>query len=67
LHRAAQEILWWQSLGIASLAMAEVLWQKSQSGEALTEPLALTTESPPKQTRRHGAGKGQSPENAVAN
>lgn len=39
VHRAAKEIAWWQSCGIAPLAVAETLWQKSQSGQALNEPL----------------------------
>jgi hypothetical protein len=38
VHRAAKEIAWWQSLGIAPLAVADALWQKSQSGQALNEP-----------------------------
>ena len=33
VHRAAKEIAWWQSVGIAPLAVAEALWQKSQSGQ----------------------------------
>jgi hypothetical protein len=39
VHRLAKEIPWWQSLGIAPLAVAEALWQNSQSGKALNEPL----------------------------
>ena len=39
LHRAGKEIPWWQSRGIAPLAMAETLWRKSQSGEGLSEQL----------------------------
>jgi hypothetical protein len=38
LHRAGNELPWWQSRGIAPLAVAEGLWQKSQSGEALEQP-----------------------------
>src|SRR5207245_1867680 len=38
LHRAAKEIPWWQSRGIAPLAVAQALWQRSQSGQALNEP-----------------------------
>jgi hypothetical protein len=34
-HRAANELGWWQSVGIAPLAVAEALWQQSQSGHAL--------------------------------
>jgi hypothetical protein len=37
VHRAAKELPWWQSRGVAPLAVAETLWQKSQSGEALNE------------------------------
>ena len=53
LHRAAKEISWWQSRGIAPLAVAETLWQKSQSGEALIDPpasLANLPEMPPCRT-----------------
>lgn len=39
LHRAGKELAWWQSRGIAPLAAAEALWQKSQSGQAATRPL----------------------------
>ena len=38
LHRAGKEIPWWQSRGIAPLAVAQALWQRSQSGQALSEP-----------------------------
>jgi hypothetical protein len=44
VHRAAKEIPWWQSRGIAPLAVAEALWQNSQSGIALTEPLGPLAE-----------------------
>jgi hypothetical protein len=49
VHRAAQEIGWWQSVGIAPLAVAEALWQESQSGHALNEPRPLAKSS---QSRR---------------
>jgi len=39
-HRASKELSWWQSRGIAPLAVAEALWQNSQSGQALNEPSA---------------------------
>jgi hypothetical protein len=35
VHRASNELQWWQSRGLAPLADAEGLWQKSQSGQAL--------------------------------
>ena len=38
LHRAAKELPWWQSRGIAPLAVARQLWQRSQSGQALHDP-----------------------------
>ena len=44
-HRAAKEIGWWQSVGIAPLAVAEALWQTSQSGHALNEPRSLAKRS----------------------
>jgi hypothetical protein len=52
LHRAAKEIPWWQSHGIAPLAVAEALWQKSQSGQALNEPPTTEAASPNKGTQR---------------
>ena len=39
VHRAARELAWWQSVGIAPLAVAETLWENGRSGQALTEPL----------------------------
>ena len=51
-HRAAQEIGWWQSVGIAPLAVAEALWQKSQSGHALNETHEPLAKSSPSGTRR---------------
>ena len=32
-HNATKEIVWWQSLGIAPLAVAETLWREGQSGQ----------------------------------
>jgi hypothetical protein len=49
-HRAAKEISWWQSRGIAPLAVAETLWQKSQSGQALNEPSAPLAVPPKRDT-----------------
>jgi hypothetical protein len=58
VHRAAKEIPWWQSRGIAPLAVAEALWQKSQSGQALNEPLGSLAKPPQKRTRHAAAGNG---------
>jgi hypothetical protein len=52
LHRAGKEIAWWQSRGIAPLAVAEALWQKSQSGKALNDQIG----SPEKSPANHGVG-----------
>ena len=41
VHRAAKEIVWWQSVGVAPLGVAEALWQKSQSGHALNAPRTM--------------------------
>jgi hypothetical protein len=43
VHRADKEIGWWQSLGIAPLAAADALWQKGQSGQALSGEPGLMT------------------------
>jgi len=51
-HRAAKEIGWWQSVGIAPLAVAEALWQKSQSGHALNETHEPPAKSPQRRSRR---------------
>ena len=37
VHRMSNEVPWWQSRGIAPLAVADTLWQNSQSGQALSE------------------------------
>jgi hypothetical protein len=39
LHRAGKEIAWWQSRGIAPLAVAQALWRKSQSGQAFRQAI----------------------------
>jgi hypothetical protein len=46
LHRATKEIPWWHSHGIAPLAVAEALWQKSQSGRALNEAVEPSVKPP---------------------
>lgn len=51
-HRATREIAWWQSRGIAPLAAAEALWHKSQSGQALNEPVGAAAKPPQKRPRR---------------
>ena len=56
VHRAAKEIPWWQSLGIAPLAVADVLWHKSQSGQALNEQAGSSAEPPQKRSRRTANG-----------
>jgi hypothetical protein len=57
-HRAVKEIVWWQSVGVAPLAVAEALWQKSQSGQALNEPSGSVTNPPQKRTRRPSGNGG---------
>jgi hypothetical protein len=53
-HRATNEITWWQSVGIGPLAIAEALWQRSQSGQALVDPaISSVSNSPRKATRAH--------------
>ena len=66
VHRAAKEIPWWQSRGIAPLAVAEALWQKSQSGQALNEPPGPLAKPPEKRTRRTVNGNGRALEKPVA-
>src|ERR1035438_4265722 len=66
LHRAGKEIPWWQSRGIAPLAVAEELWQKSQSGKALNERTGLLDGSPDKPPHRTVNGNGQSLEDSIA-
>ena len=56
VHRVAKELPWWQSRGIAPLAMAQALWQKSQSGQALNEPLEPLEKSSQKRPGRTGEG-----------
>jgi hypothetical protein len=56
VHRAAKEIGWWQSLGIAPLALAEALWQKSQSGHALTDAPVAEPKIPRRHSRRSANG-----------
>jgi hypothetical protein len=46
VHRATRELAWWQSRGIAPLAIAAALWQKTRSGEVFTE-----LPGPPKSSR----------------
>ena len=66
VHRAAKELAWWQSRGIAPLAVAETLWQKSQSGQALNEPLPPLTQPPQTQTQRAVDGNGLALKTSVA-
>jgi hypothetical protein len=63
-HRAAKEIAWWQSVGVAPLAVAEALWQKSQSGQALNEPSGSVANPLQKRTRRL-SGNGRALETPV--
>ncbi len=65
-HRAAKEIAWWQSVGIAPLAVAEALWQKSQSGHALNETHEPPTKSPQRRTRRLANGSAHAMEKPAA-
>ena len=64
-HRAAREIGWWQSVGIAPLAVAEALWQKSQSGHALNEAHEPLAKSPQRRTRRFVNGNAHGMEKPV--
>lgn len=66
VHRAAKEIPWWQSRGIAPLAVAEALWQKSQSGVALNEPPGPLAEPPQRRSRRTVDGYDRALEKAIA-
>jgi hypothetical protein len=66
LHRAAKEIPWWQSRGIAPLAVAEALWQRSQSGQALIEPVGVLAKPPRKRPRRAVNGSAVDLEKSVA-
>jgi hypothetical protein len=64
LHRAASEILWWQSHTLAPLAVAESLWRQSQSGQALINPPAPPTRR--NRTRRTGDPvNGHDPDNTA--
>ena len=65
-HRAAKEIGWWQSVGIAPLAVAEALWQKSQSGHALTEAHEPLAKSSQKRSRRFVNGSADAMEKSAA-
>lgn len=58
VHRAAKELAWWQSRSIAPLCVAETLWQKSQSGQALDEPLEPLAKPHPKCIRQTVASNG---------
>jgi hypothetical protein len=65
-HRASKELSWWQSRGIAPLAVAEALWQNSQSGQALNEPSASVGVRPrPDANPRTVNGSGLAPEKPV--
>ena len=64
-HRATREMMWWQSKGIAPLAVAELLWQKSQSGQALIEPVGSLARAPKPRTRRAINGHGVTLEKPV--
>jgi len=66
LHRAGKEIPWWQSRGIAPLAVAQSLWQRSQSGQALNEPSGPLAEPPEKPSRPTVHGDGRALETPVA-
>lgn len=66
LHRAGKEIPWWQSRGIAPLAVAQALWQRSQSGQALNEPSGSLAEPPEKPSRPTVKGNGRALERPVA-
>src|SRR4029078_1380619 len=65
-HRAARELSWWQSRGIAPLAVAEALWQRGQSGQALTEPSTPLAVRPRQDASpRTANGSGLAPEKPV--
>jgi len=66
LHRAAKELPWWQSRGVAPLAVARQLWQKSQSGQALNEPSGAVVNSPQKRARKTLNGHAIAPAKSVA-
>ena len=66
VHRVAKELAWWQSRSIAPLAVAETLWQRSQSGQALDEPLEPLAKPHPKRIRQTVAGNGRDIEKPVA-
>ena len=55
VHRTTKELTWWQALGIAPLEVAHGLWQKTQSGRALQEPLERSA-APPIQPSLPSAG-----------
>jgi hypothetical protein len=57
-HRALQELGWWQSLRIAPLAAAEALWRKSQSGQALAQPIVSATKAQQRRSRRVRVANG---------
>jgi len=61
-HRAAKELGWWQSVGIAPLAVAEALWQKSQSGHALNETPEPPAKGLGRRTRRPVNGSSEAGE-----
>jgi hypothetical protein len=65
-HRAAKEMGWWQSLGVSPLAAAETLWRKSQSGQALDEPVGSTTRMPQRRSRRSKISDARSLEKPMA-
>jgi len=65
-HRATKEIGWWQSVGIAPLAVAEALWQKSQSGHALNEAHEPLAKSPQRRSRRFVNGSANAMEKPAA-
>ena len=58
LHRAGKELSWWQSRGIAPLAVAEELWQRSRSGEALNGSPASAANPTQMQSHRTVAEQG---------
>jgi hypothetical protein len=61
-HRATREIAWWQSVGMAPLAVAEALWQKSQSGQALNDQDVLSPNLRRPGRRRSDLGNCQAAE-----
>ena len=66
LHRVAKELPWWQSRGIAPLAVAETLWQQSHSGRLQDGLLEASRQLPDKRPRPVINGNGRDIEKTTA-